>query len=58
VCYRAAVSLNPDYPDAHFYLAVTLEKTGHSAEAKPHWRCYQKLAPNGEWAELASEFSE
>ena len=58
VCYRAAVQLNPAYPDAHFYLAVTLEKTGQSAEAKPHWRSYQQLAPNGEWAELASEFSE
>ena len=58
VCYRAAVALNPHYADAHFYLAVTLEKTGQSAEAKPHWRLYQQLAPNGEWAELASEFSE
>ena len=58
VCYRSAVSLNPAYPDAHFYLAVTLEKTGQSGEAKPHWRRYQELAPNGEWAELASEFSE
>jgi tetratricopeptide (TPR) repeat protein len=57
-CYRGAVALNPEYPDAHFYLAVTLEKTGQSAEAKPHWRLYQQLAPNGEWAELASEFSE
>lgn len=58
VCYRAAVALNPGYADAHFYLAVTLEKTGQSAEAKPHWRSYQQLAPNGEWADLASEFSE
>jgi tetratricopeptide (TPR) repeat protein len=58
VCYRAAVVLNPGYPDAHFYLAVTLEKSGQSAEAKPHWRSYQSLAPDGEWAELASEFSE
>ena len=58
VCYRAAVALNPTYPDAHFYLAVTLEKTGHSPEAKAHWKTYQDLAPNGEWAELAKEFSE
>jgi tetratricopeptide (TPR) repeat protein len=57
-CYRAAVALNPAYADAHFYLAVTLEKTGQSAEAKPHWRLYQQLAPEGEWAELASEFSD
>ncbi|MCA1651610.1 MAG: tetratricopeptide repeat protein [Acidobacteria bacterium] len=58
VCYRDAVGLNPGYPDAHFYLAVTLEKTGHSPEAKPHWKIYQDLAPNGEWVELAREFSE
>lgn len=58
VCYRDAVALNPGYADAHFYLAVTLEKTGHSPEAKPHWKMYQELAPNGEWIELAREFSE
>ena len=50
--------INPAYPEAHFYLAVTLEKTGHSPEAKPHWRAYQELAPQGEWIELAREFSE
>jgi tetratricopeptide (TPR) repeat protein len=58
ICYRGAVKLNPGYADAHFYLAVTLEKTGHSPEAKPHWRTYQDLAPDGEWVELAREFSE
>jgi tetratricopeptide (TPR) repeat protein len=57
-CYREAVSLNPGYADAHFYLAVTLEKTGHSPEAKPHWKAYQELAPDGEWIELAKEFSD
>ena len=58
LCYHEAVALNPAYPDAHFYLAVTLEKTGRSAEAKPHWKAYQELAPEGEWVELAREFSE
>jgi tetratricopeptide (TPR) repeat protein len=57
-CYRGAVKLNPAYPDAHFYLAVTLEKTGRSPDAKAHWKAYQDLAPNGEWADLAKEFSE
>ncbi len=57
-CYRDAVALNPTYPDAHFYLAVTLEKTGHSPEAKAHWKAYQELAPDGEWIELAREFTE
>ena len=57
-CYRTALGLNSQYADAHFYLAITLEKTGHSLEAKPHWRAYRQLSPNGEWVELAKEFSE
>ncbi len=57
-CYREALALNPNYPETHFYLAVTLEKMRRSAEAKPHWRAYQRLAPDGEWVELAKEFSE
>ena len=57
-CYRTALRLNGQYADAHFYLAITLEKTGHSLEAKPHWRAYQTLSPDGEWVELAKEFSE
>jgi tetratricopeptide (TPR) repeat protein len=56
--YREALSLNPAYADAHFYLAVTLEKMGQSHDARPHWRAYQLLAPNGEWVELAKEFSD
>jgi tetratricopeptide (TPR) repeat protein len=57
-CYRTALLLNGQYADAHFYLAITLEKTGHSLEAKSHWRAYQTLSPDGEWVELAREFSE
>ena len=56
--YRVAIGINSRYADAHFYLAVTLEKIGHSAEAKAHWRSYRDLAPEGEWVELAKEFSE
>jgi tetratricopeptide (TPR) repeat protein len=57
-CYTRALSLNPSYADAHFYLAVTLEKLGRSEEAKAHWRAYQRLAPDGEWIDLAREFSD
>jgi tetratricopeptide (TPR) repeat protein len=57
-CYREALRLNPFYADAHFYLAVTFEKIGLSQDARPHWRAYQQLAPQGEWVELAREFSE
>ena len=57
-CYREAVRLNPGYADAHFYLAVTFEKMGLSSQARPYWRAYQQLAPDGEWVELAKEFSD
>jgi len=57
-CYRDALKLNATFADAHFYLAVTLEKNGQSQEARAHWKAYQQLAPNGEWVELAREFSD
>ena len=56
--YRDALAINPGYPEAHFYLAVTLEKLGRSSEARPHWREYRALAPDGEFVELAKEFSD
>lgn len=56
--YRSALALNNGYPDAHFYLAVTLEKMGRSVDARAHWKAYERLAPQGEWVELAREFSD
>jgi tetratricopeptide (TPR) repeat protein len=56
--YRSALALNNNYADAHFYLAVTLEKMGRSVDARAHWRTYERLAPQGEWVELAKEFSD
>lgn len=56
--YREALALNPEYADAHFYLAVTLEKMGRSVDARAHWKSYERLAPQGEWVELAREFSD
>ncbi|HET9371973.1 MAG TPA: tetratricopeptide repeat protein [Vicinamibacterales bacterium] len=56
--YREALAINPAYPEAHFYLAVTLEKLGRATEAKPHWKQYRDLAPDGEFVELAKEFSD
>ena len=50
--------MGPLYAETHFSLAVTLEKMGRSREAKAHWHAYRKFAPNGEWVELATEFSE
>jgi len=55
-CYQEALRQNPTYADAHFYLAVVCEKMGRSQDARPHWRAYRQLAPQGEWVELAKEF--
>jgi tetratricopeptide (TPR) repeat protein len=55
-CYTEALRWRGTYADAHFYLAVTLEKLGRGEQARPHWRAYQELAPHGEWIELAREF--
>jgi TolA-binding protein len=57
-CYREAIRIDPRFADAHFYLAVTLEKLRRSADARPHWKRYQELSPDGEWAELAKEFTD
>ncbi|MFN2431274.1 MAG: tetratricopeptide repeat protein [Gemmatimonadota bacterium] len=53
--YACALELEPEYADTHLYLAVALEKLGRSREARPHWRSYRELAPNGEWVRLARE---
>jgi tetratricopeptide (TPR) repeat protein len=56
--YLQALAINQSYPEAHLYLAVALEKAGRTEDARAHWRAYHSLAPNGEWADLAREFSE
>jgi tetratricopeptide (TPR) repeat protein len=56
--YREALRIHPGFADAHFYLAVTLEKQRRSPEARAHWRRYQELAPEGEWVQLAQEFTD
>jgi len=56
--YLQALALNSAYPEAHLYLAVALEKAGRTEDARPHWRAYHSLAPDGEWADLAREFCE
>lgn len=57
-CYQRALAIAPEYADACFYLAVAYEKLGDSQQARPCWQRYLRLAPDGEWAELAREFSE
>jgi len=55
-CYRRALAISPGSAEAHLYLAVVLEKSDRPADARAHWRHYRRLAPDGDWADLAREF--
>ena len=60
-CARIAKrsTINPAYPEAHFYLAVTLEKLGRSRPRRGRTGASTaQLAPDGEFVELAKEFSD
>ena len=70
-CYRQALRLRPDYPEAHFNLANVLAGEGKFAEAVPSFREAVRCRPDyvnahhnlgaalselGEWAEAANCF--
>ena len=41
--YRQAVSLSPNYADAHYNLALALERKGELRQALRHWRIYLRI---------------
>jgi predicted TPR repeat methyltransferase len=51
--YRQALTLNANYADAHFNLALLCERTGDALKAVHHWKAYLKLDNSGQWAEIA-----
>ena len=51
--YRRTLSLNPNYADAHFNLALLCERTGDPLKAVHHWKAYLKLDNSGQWADIA-----
>jgi len=48
--YRTAIQLAPTYADAHYNLALALERTGEPRSALLHWRTYVKLDQVGPWS--------
>jgi tetratricopeptide (TPR) repeat protein len=44
--FERALSLNPEYPDAHTYLGHALDQGGHLDEARPHLLRAIALAPD------------
>ncbi len=50
-----ALKYHPDYPDAHYHLARTLDELGQTEKATDHWRAFLVLAPDSPWAEQARD---
>lgn len=50
-----ALKYHPDYPDAHYHLARTLDELGRHEEAVDHWRAFLVLAPDSPWAQQARD---
>jgi tetratricopeptide (TPR) repeat protein len=54
--FAAAVKADPNMADAQYWLGMALVNTGTKeamAEAKPHFETYLKLAPTGQYADIA-----
>ncbi len=51
--FEQAVKLDPNMPDAQYWLGMALVNGGDTAGAKPKFEAYLKLAPTGQYAETA-----
>ena len=50
-----ALSVHPDYPDAHLHIAELLHQAGDVSRAIPHWQAYLTFDSRGPWAEQARQ---
>jgi tetratricopeptide (TPR) repeat protein len=50
-----ALSVHPDYPDAHLHIAELLHQAGDVSRAIPHWKAYLTFDSRGPWAEQARQ---
>jgi tetratricopeptide (TPR) repeat protein len=53
--FEGALRFHPDYADAHYHLARTLDEMGHRHSAELHWRRFLALAPDSPWAVEAAD---
>ena len=51
--FEGALAYHPDYPDAHYHLARTLDELNRSGDAEQHWQAFLLLAPDSPWADEA-----
>lgn len=50
---EGALRFHPQYADAHYHLARTLDQLGRSQQACTHWQAFLELAPESPWADYA-----
>jgi len=48
--FQGALAFHPDYADAHYHLAHTLDDLARTEEAETHWAAFLNLAPDSPWA--------
>jgi tetratricopeptide (TPR) repeat protein len=51
--FEGALRYHPDYADAHYHLARTLDELHRPSEAEEHWRAFASQSPDSPWAEEA-----
>jgi len=51
--FEGALAYHPDYADAHYHLARTLDEMDRREAADTHWRAFLELSPSSPWAEEA-----
>ena len=51
--FEEAVKLDPNMADAQYWLGMALVNGGDTAGAKPKFEAYLKLAPTGQYADIA-----
>ncbi len=53
--FEGALRYHPQYADAHYHLARTLDQLGETDRAEAHWHAFLELAPESPWADYARQ---
>lgn len=53
--FEGALAYHPDYADARYHLARTLDEMGRRDEAEIHWRAFLDLTVDSPWTDAAHE---
>jgi DNA-binding transcriptional MerR regulator len=51
--FHGALESDSKFADAYFNLAMAYEQVGETSKARPYWKSYIQLEPQGTWTEIA-----